>query len=304
MLTRLKQSIRTYFGCTESETNGLLVLIPLILIFLAAPSVLKHLLKSDQELADLEDEKILQAWLLESKPKLKAQESDVVLPIFFNPNTADYDQWVELGFKEKIATRILKYRSNGGVFKKKEDLLNIYGINKKLVKEYYDYIIIPKLEQKEEEFKKPTKTKSPSRINNPLIAKYDLNQADTTQLKSIKGIGTVLSSRIIKYRDLLGGFIHLNQLKEVYGIKEEVFQRASEQLELSSNSIRKININSASFEELVKHPYLNYKDSKAIINYRNQHGNYGQLADLKKIYSLTDSVFQKITPYLEIDSSE
>ena len=183
-------------------------------------------------------------------------------------------------------------------------MLKIYGINEKLVTAYYDYIIIPKVEAKP----KSTSPKLKQVIEQLVIekenVKFDLNLADTAQFQIVKGIGPVLSARIVRYREMLGGFTHAQQLREVYGIEEEVYQRMLGHFDVLIPSIKKININQDSISFLAKHPYLSYKTSRAIIKYRAQHGDYQSVNDLKKIYSISDSLFQRIVPYLKIESTE
>lgn len=262
------------------------------------------MLSSNSTKNDLKDERILQAWLEESKSKLKANEGDTFIPTFFDPNKISGDKLVELGFKKKIADRIINYRRKGGSFKKKEDLQKIYGINKKLVTAYYDYIIIPRPTAKP----KTTSPKLKQAIEKLVIekenVKFDLNLADTTQFQIVRGIGPVLSVRIVKYREMLGGFASTEQLREVYGIEEDVYQRMLSHFDVLIPSAKKININQDSISFLAKHPYLNYKTSRAIIKYRAQHGDYQSVDDLKKIHTISDSLFQRIAPYLKVEATE
>ena len=101
MLTKLKNRIRIFFGFSASETNGLILLVPILLLIISAPSILKHVLASNSTQSDLEDKRILQAWLEESKSKLKSDEGSTFIPTFFNPNKVSSERLVELGFKKK-----------------------------------------------------------------------------------------------------------------------------------------------------------------------------------------------------------
>ncbi|MDB9963616.1 helix-hairpin-helix domain-containing protein [Vicingaceae bacterium] len=91
-----------------------------------------------------------------------------------------------------------------------------------------------------------------------------------------------------------------DQLKEVYGLKEETLIRLDSQLVFVPTKIRTLNINSATKEELKAHPYLYWKHANAIVNYRKQHWDYKTLDELKKIVLINDSIFQKVKPYLEL----
>lgn len=99
--------------------------------------------------------------------------------------------------------------------------------------------------------------------------KININTASAEELKKLKGIGDKLSLRIVKYRDKLGGFYSVEQIKEVYGIKPETFQQIKPHL-FCKGEVKKVNVNTASFKELVRHPYLSYKDVKAIFKFRDK----------------------------------
>ncbi|MEO9965645.1 MAG: helix-hairpin-helix domain-containing protein [Reichenbachiella sp.] len=300
MIAKLKKAIRVYFGFSSTETNGILFLVPVLLMILYAPSVFRIFLEGQYHDTAEEDKKILMSWLEESKMKIKAKENTIVKPFRFDPNHITSPALISLGFKEKIVSRIMNYRQKGGQFRKKEDLLKIYGINKNLVSQYYDFIVIPKTKKAHHvaEKKSLSKNRSKKRL------KTDLNLADTLELQKIRGIGSVLSARLIKYRDALGGFSSMDQVKEVYGIKSDVFQQVSEYFTLANVVPRQVNINQDSIDILARHPYLSYRLSKAIIKYRRQHGDYLNVADLKNIHTVSDSIFNKIAPYMKTKASE
>ncbi|MTI41805.1 ComEA family DNA-binding protein [Fulvivirga lutimaris] len=132
------------------------------------------------------------------------------------------------------------------------------------------------------------------------IETFDLNSADTINFKQIRGIGSVLSKRIIKYRDLLGGFTNKGQLKEVYGLKDSVILALDSVSTLSvAFTPEQIDINKADEYSLSKHPYISRTLAKAIINYRFQHGPFNQVADLQNIHRLDSLKLQQITPYIK-----
>jgi competence ComEA-like helix-hairpin-helix protein len=124
--------------------------------------------------------------------------------------------------------------------------------------------------------------------NTPIKAskvRIELNTADSLALDQVSGIGPAFASRILKYRERLGGFYALEQLKEVYGVDSVHFAQWLPQLALNTAVIRKIDINAASFEEFKRHPYLSYKQINA------------SLSDLKSIPLFTDEILRKLAPY-------
>jgi competence ComEA-like helix-hairpin-helix protein len=126
----------------------------------------------------------------------------------------------------------------------------------------------------------------------------EINTADSARLTMIRGIGPAFARRIIHYRERVGGFCSKEQLKEVYGIDEEKYNQIKQGVAVDRKHIIKVNINTATFNELRRFPYLSFKQMDAIIAYRDEHGNYNALTDLKNIAILNDGILRKIGPYL------
>ena len=183
--------------------------------------------------------------------------------------------------------------------------VNLSSINKKnsytQKKEYYNK---PKHQiiKSDEEQLESGKTE---RFNYKFIKKInpiELNSADTIALQQIKGIGSKLSARIINYRNKLGGFYSLNQVFEVYGLDSNIIIENKEHFsKLNVTLIKPINLDTSSIKTLIKHPYIDYKMAKVIFNYKQQHGNYKTINDLRKIHLLTEKDIEKIKPYLSIE---
>ncbi|MEI9920823.1 MAG: helix-hairpin-helix domain-containing protein [Bacteroidota bacterium] len=133
-------------------------------------------------------------------------------------------------------------------------------------------------------------------------AKFDLNLADTTQLKSIYGIGTVIAKRIIAYRTNLGGFISDDQLYEIWGLDSTVVSRLADKSVIAPGfTPNKLAINRCSEQDLARHPYLRTKLARAIVNYRFQHGNFASIDDMKKIGIMEEKIFLRIKPYITLE---
>lgn len=127
----------------------------------------------------------------------------------------------------------------------------------------------------------------------------DINKADTTVFISLPGIGSKLAARIINYRESLHGFYSVQQVGEVYGLADSIFQKIKPWLVVTEIPFQKININTAGVAELV-HPYISYNLAKVIIQYRNQHGKFTGLEELKKIILIDQLLYNKIVPYLTL----
>ncbi len=129
----------------------------------------------------------------------------------------------------------------------------------------------------------------------------NLNAADSVELLPLAGIGPVFAGRIIRYRNLLGGFTGIDQLYEVYGLKAETIKMINVHLIIDPMAVQKMNMDSISFSGLLRHPYLNLEDVKALVSYRDFHGKIGSIQELKENEILPDSILERISPYLNFN---
>ena len=146
----------------------------------------------------------------------------------------------------------------------------------------------------------PPAAKKPRFKPRKVIARFDINTADTSQLKKLRGIGSILSKRIIKYRSILGGFVSKEQLKEVYGLQDSVITQLDTLVFIAPGFRPKaIFINSSDEYELKKHPYINAKVARSISAYRFQHGHFTRMEDLNALHQIDSSTLARIEPYIQ-----
>lgn len=292
----VKRWIRIAFGFSRKETNGFLILLPLLaLILFSEPAYRMWISNQEQDFS--QEQAFLDSLVATWQPQEIPADSNTPVRVFtFNPNETEHPDFLKLGFSEELAHRILHYREKGGRFRTKSDLLKIYGMDSTLYNRLYPYVELP-LEIARTSEKKFTReeTKKPQR-------RFDLNRADTIQLKAIYGIGQVLSSRIIKFREVLGGFIDMSQLYEVYGLDSVVVKRLAERAFIEENfQPRKMDLNAAGEEEFSIHPYISKSAAKALVAYRFGHGNFTRVEDIRKVYLINDENYRKIMPYLTVN---
>jgi competence protein ComEA len=222
---------------------------------------------------------------------------------YFDPNTLSTEGWQKLGLRDKTIQTIQNYLSKGGHFRKPEDLQRIYGLFPNEFTRIAPFIKIESsnLTGSEKKFadnysfeNQPAKT-YPSRYT--II---DINSADTSAYISLPGIGSKLAARIIYFRDKLGGFYAIDQVRETFGLPDSTFQKIKQYLKLENTTVRKININTATIDELKAHPYIKWSLANPIIAYRNEHGPFANVDDIKKVMAVTDEVYNKIAPYLTL----
>ncbi len=127
---------------------------------------------------------------------------------------------------------------------------------------------------------------------------FELNSADTLDLQQLRGIGPVFARRIVNYRSKLGGFVSIAQLREVYGLSEETYQMIIPHLSIDTTQVTKLNPNTATLQQLKAHPYLDYYQARAIVEYRQSGKSYSKAEDLLLVNLITDSVLAPLRPYL------
>lgn len=298
MINRLRSWTRAFFGISTREANGLIILLPMLLVSVfIVPAY--HQWKSKQPIDFSENQRKLDS-LLAHWPQQKdsIHTSKRIVRFAFDPNTTSLAQFDSLGFPEFLAKRIHNYRSKNGKFKVKTDLLKLYGMDTVFYDQLEPYILLP--DQLVDV--KPKKETTQTIITERNSEKFDLNLADSTQLTKIHGIGAKLSMRIINYRTKLGGFVSMQQLQEVYGLDSVVISQLEKKYFINPDfKPRKIILNQASEKELSSHPYIKYPLAKAITTYRFQHGNFNTLEDVKKIALVDETFYNKILPYLSLN---
>lgn len=200
----------------------------------------------------------------------------------FNPNNYSVKDWMNIGFSKRQSESIVKYKNSSGGFESKEDLKSVYVISEKKYNEIESFIRIPKLEPE-----------------NKLIENVrdfvNLNEASESELILIKGIGEILAKRIIKYKIKLGGFYHVDQLREVYGLSVENFDLIKTQIFLESSYVSKFEINSIDFNELKKHPYINWDLAEFILKERSTQ----KIVNKNRLMVFKDTmIIKKVLPYI------
>lgn len=215
----------------------------------------------------------------------------------FDPNILDSAGWVKLGFSPKQSAAILKYRNAGAIFRKPQDVKKLFVVDEAKYAELEPYISI-EVRPEPKRFAKKFEPKKEKKFE-PIIV--ELNAADTAQLKKLYGIGSSFAKRIVKYRELLGGYRFKEQLLEVYGMDSARYLPIAENLLVDTTYRNKINVNTADFKTLLRHPYLSKNQVKAIVNYRKQHGVFSSVSELKKIHLIDKEAYAKIKPYIKVD---
>ena len=314
-----KKFIKDYFVFTAKERRGIIILLAILISISIAPIFFSYFIKN--EIAeDFQFKNELSLLKIDSSEKKNfARNSsyeyyDDYTPsenkkfdyskgesFYFDPNTASVNDWVRLGVKEKIALNIQKYISKGGKYKTAEDLKKIWGIPKTTVDRLMPFVQIKPQESTYSNYGKWDTSRNYTPYKPREIKPVLINTADTFAFIALPGIGPSYSRRIVKFRDQLGGFYSVDQVAETFMLPDSTFQKIKPYLILDNTPVKKININTATYEELKNHPYIRYNIANVIVQYRTQHGKFSSIEGIKKIMIITDEIYIKVAPYLVVE---
>ena len=307
-----------YFNFTRKERNGTIFLLLIIFLLIAIPFIYPLVFREkiintrniQDELIDLKtkqkdsvkkyytqkfDKDNYHDHYQHSEKKFHAELVKGEL-FYFDPNTLSSDGWKKLGIRDKTINTIQNFITKGGKFRQPEDIKKIWGLHEEEVQRLIPFIRIAENVFITEPVKQiTTSNKYPQKKSMEMT---DINLADTNTWMRLPGIGTKLSSRIINFRDKLGGFYSIEQVAETFGLPDSVFQKIRPALVLHDKNLKLININTASIDELKQHPYIRYNLANLIVQYRTQHGNFKSISEIRQIMLIDDELYKKLSPYL------
>ncbi len=339
--------IRDYLSFTRSEKRGILILLSVIMILVSLPHIFtKDVIVPDaaaDALYRVEAEEFLKGIQQEGNSYGEGGGSGYndgrnntsdrnyssnrnsrpyhtrFKPRNFDPNTATADDYISMGFSEKQAAVIIRYRNKGGSFRVKEDFSRLYVVDSSTYRIFEPYIKIKNTEIANPNHTQVNKAgvlpgnersglersdvgRAGANLpnftkNKPLI---ELNSADSLELLKIYGVGPVFASRILKYRTKTGGFYSIQQLAEVYGLDSTRYAGIAPQVRVDTTLITKININTITLEALRRHPYIDYYTAKALIDKRVQLGSYKTMEEIRQVLIGKEGLFERVKGYVLI----
>lgn len=288
----------------------------MVLILAAAGAFYYYRLHYVPGTADLEPARLqMEAWLAARDSVDSAGGPAALDPFPFDPNTISIDDWQRLGLTAKQAASIERYRAKGGRFRSKSDVARMYTIKPELYARLEPFILLPDNAPERERYQPRTvwPKRDSARTYPPRqrgshearsgFAKLEVNSADTSALIALPGIGPAFARGITKYRDGLGGYHSLDQLAEVYILKDkpDAVERLKELLVVDTLLIRRIPLNTCTAEDLAAHPYIRWKLAKPIVAYRQQHGPFKEIAAIKGLHLIDEDLYRKLAPYLSVE---
>lgn len=236
----------------------------------------------------------------------------------FDPNTADSTQLLRLGLQPWQVRNIYRYRAAGGIYRRKEDFARLYGLTVKQYRELEPYITISADYQpaatlvaasddgderaavRNETFRRGDSLSSHRPAYQEKIALGEtvgLNSLDTSEYKRVPGIGSYFARRIADYGRRLGGYASVDQLEEIGDFPAS----AKQYFDIGGQSVAKLHINRLSLDELKRHPYINYYQARAIVDYRRQQGPIRDLNELSLLDDFTEEAIRRLRPYVSYE---
>lgn len=285
-------TLKSYFQFTKSQRSGIIFLVLLCVMFQSAYFLIDF--KSSTN-----DSKEKQEWLAFQTEidSLKQIKHDYIPKIYpFNPNFITDFKGQKLGMSVSEIDRLLAFRKTNKYVNTPEDFQKVTKISDSLLNTMVPYFKFPDWVTNKKEFK--SKYKSFENKKEKIVI-LDINQATKEDLIKVYGIGPALSDRILKLKDLLGGFVSMEQMNDVWGLSPEVIENLNKNFKVSVlPKVNKVDINNASIKELMLFPYFKYALAKAIVTYRSMNGDFKNNADLTKINGFPNEKLNVISLYL------
>ncbi len=306
-MKRFVKNMTSYFTFTKGERLGIIILLFIILLLLILPTIYGKYIHKEvtldsrvQSLADSFFLSLKDVDLASTAKQARVEREEVaaakVAEVFpFDPNTATLGDFVRLGFSDKQAKVILRYRSKGGFFATPKDFSKMYVVDSAAYQRLEPYIAI------KDRVKTTHLDSSATLVATEVFIPVSINSADTAELTRVNGIGRTFAKRIVAYRNLLGGFYSPTQLTEVYGISMDMVEKMAPQLQIDTILIKKVNLNTVSYDELRKHPYISDYQAKAIIYYRSKVKQINSPNEILKNNLITKEDFYRVKNYLSVD---
>jgi len=288
---------KSHFWYTKNQRNGILLLL-IIIIFL---QLILHFKNFDsQQLVDLSQPKITSynKQLDSLKKKSSKKKKFKIYP--FNPNYISDYKGYQLGMNVDEIDRLLAYREQRLYVNSAKEFQTITKISDSLLQKISPFFKFPEWVQKKNNNKNNQQRYIPnSRINVSEITTVDINKATLKDFTFIEGVDEYLSERIIKYRSKLQGFSFKEQLFEVWGLDELIANKILSTFSIKNKPIiKKVNINTASFKEVLSNPYIDYELCVKIFDYRDEVAELQSISEIKNIEGFPIKKYNRIVLYL------
>lgn len=285
-------TFKSFFQFTKSQRSGIILLVLLCIIFQFA-----YFFIDFKTVTNNSKEK--QEWLafqtdIDSLKQIKRDYIPKIYP--FNPNFITDFKGYKLGMSVAEIDRLLNFRKTNKYVNSAQDFQNVTKVSDSLLNTMSPYFKFPDWVNNKKEYKSNYVLFEKKKVK---IIILDINLATKEDLIKVYGIGPALSDRILKLKELLGGFVSMEQMNDVWGLSPEVIENLNKNFKvIALPKVKKVDINNASIKELMLFPYFKYALAKAIVTYRSMNGDFKENADLIKINGFPNDKINIIGLYL------
>ena len=274
------KKISVYFKFTKSQRTGILFLFVMIVIL----QLLCFFVNVDSIEKDSPDKG---KWLsvqteMDSLNQANTKYAAKTYP--FNPNFITDYKGYKLGMSVQEIDRLLAFRKDNKYVNSAKEFQDVTKVSDSLLGAIAPNFKFPDWVNKKDSYKKDVRYGQKAFVQKEKIVPLDINKATQEDLIKIYGIGEVISLRILRLKESLGGFVSMEQMKDVWGLSAEVIDKLNAHYRVSGfPDIKKIDINNASVKEISQFPYFRYALAKQIVTYRSMNGDFNNIEDLTKI---------------------
>ncbi|WP_162927170.1 helix-hairpin-helix domain-containing protein [Flavobacterium anhuiense] len=289
--------LNKYFYFTKQQRIGIFIL------FLIMIGLQMFYLLSDFNILEIKNTEKEQWLALQSEIDQKKLIDKNAKPsnYLFNPNFISDYKGYKLGMSVEEIDRLVAFRKENKYVNSAEEFKKVTGISDSLLNKISPLFKFPDWKQNKPIYSSEKKDFSiKSFPKKEKIAILDINQATQEDLMKIYGIAEGLSSRILKQKEILGSFVSMDQMKDIWGLSPEVINELNGHFKVViPPTLKKINVNEASLKELSQFSYFKYGLAKQIVTYRSMNGNFNNIEDLAKIKDFPVEKAKIISLYLE-----
>lgn len=280
--------------------RGTMLWLCVCVVVIFAPRIEAYFIKPDLSYTWQHKMEQKAQWAFQRPSKSTARRSYSRLWKRCNPAELTVSDWQRLGLSPKQATSLLRYKDKYGLHSLSQ-MQKIRVLPSELLAQISDSLFFETNLNLKSSVVAREENNLPS--NRPAahapIGKLELNSATEVMLVALPGLGAYTAAKIIAYRERLGGFLALDQLQEIQGIKPEILQKVLPYLVLEQG-VKRMSINEVSYETLKQHPYLSWNQANSIIKMRKQKGVFKELKELKESVLIDDDTYKKLLPYVSL----
>ncbi|CAM4027360.1 ComEA family DNA-binding protein [Flavobacterium weaverense] len=292
------KELQTYFKFSKEQRTGIL---SLFIIIISLQCIYFFTDFSSKTESDPQKQEWLSLQAEVDSMKLNRNNSSPKIYLF-NPNFITDYKGYKLGMSVEEIDRLFEFRKTNKYVNSAEEFQQVTKVSDSLLKEIAPLFKFPDWLNNRKEFKSYNKFPVEAFAKNDKIVVIDINEATKEDLIKVYGVGEAISLRILKQKEIIGGFVSMDQMTDVWGLSPEVIEKLNLHFKvLKVPAIKKVDINNASLKDLSQFHYFRYALAKDILTYRSMNGDFKNIEDLTKVKGFPVDKAKIISLYLDFN---